>query len=215
MRFGLALVGAALLATGAQAVTVVNGSFESGVAIPGTGVLPLATGDTTSVTGWTVLSSGVDYVSSDKWNAAAGRRSIELSGGNLGGVSQRIGGFTVGEQYRVRFSLSANPFGPDRNYRTTVSATGGTAQTFNYGATALNTPTNMLYRTYEYLFTASNAFQNIQFRSLDIRNTEFGPVLDKVSVSLVPEPASWLMLIAGFGMTGFAMRRRKMSSVSA
>ena len=31
----------------------------------------------------------------------------------------------------------------------------------------------------------------------------------------VPEPASWAMLIAGFGLTGAAMRRRRMATVSA
>ncbi len=31
----------------------------------------------------------------------------------------------------------------------------------------------------------------------------------------VPEPASWMMLIAGFGLTGAAMRRRKLATLSA
>jgi hypothetical protein len=32
--------------------------------------------------------------------------------------------------------------------------------------------------------------------------------------SVVPEPASWAMLIAGFGLTGAAMRRRRSSAVA-
>jgi hypothetical protein len=35
------------------------------------------------------------------------------------------------------------------------------------------------------------------------------------SAGAVPEPASWAMLIAGFGLTGAAMRRRRVSAVSA
>jgi hypothetical protein len=31
----------------------------------------------------------------------------------------------------------------------------------------------------------------------------------------VPEPASWAMLIAGFGLTGAAMRRRRRATVAA
>jgi hypothetical protein len=31
----------------------------------------------------------------------------------------------------------------------------------------------------------------------------------------VPEPASWVMLIAGFGLTGAAMRRRRSTVVAA
>jgi hypothetical protein len=34
-------------------------------------------------------------------------------------------------------------------------------------------------------------------------------LLDNVTLSAVPEPASWAMLIAGFGLTGAAMRRRR------
>ena len=33
--------------------------------------------------------------------------------------------------------------------------------------------------------------------------------IDNVSIGGVPEPASWAMLIAGFGLTGAAMRRRR------
>jgi hypothetical protein len=35
------------------------------------------------------------------------------------------------------------------------------------------------------------------------------------TISFVPEPASWAMLIAGFGLTGAAMRRRRSTTVAA
>lgn len=35
------------------------------------------------------------------------------------------------------------------------------------------------------------------------------------SVSAIPEPASWLTMIAGFGLVGFAMRRRKAAAAIA
>nr|WP_310524058.1 DUF642 domain-containing protein [Polymorphobacter sp.] len=212
MRFILALAASAAIATGAQAVTVLNGSFEMGAPISG-GSDFLATGNTTSVPGWRVLSSGVDYVDNSLWNAANGKRSIELSGIGSGGIMQRIGGFTVGEKYRLRYKLSANPFAANGVYRTTVSVTGGVAQQVSYTKNASNSPTNMLYQFNEYVWTATNAFQNVQFRS--IGNSPFGPVLDSVSISMVPEPSSWMLLIAGFGMTGFAMRRRRSVSVAA
>jgi hypothetical protein len=37
----------------------------------------------------------------------------------------------------------------------------------------------------------------------------YGPLLDNVVVTQVPEPATWAMLIAGFGLVGTAMRRRR------
>ncbi|MBT9472342.1 MAG: PEPxxWA-CTERM sorting domain-containing protein [Phenylobacterium sp.] len=39
-----------------------------------------------------------------------------------------------------------------------------------------------------------------------------GPLLDNVSIgvsSAVPEPATWAMMIMGFGLVGSAMRRRQ------
>lgn len=41
------------------------------------------------------------------------------------------------------------------------------------------------------------------------------PTIGDGSGSVVPEPAAWAMLIAGFGMTGAAMRRRGARAVAA
>jgi hypothetical protein len=213
MRIGLALAASALLATSAQAVTVVNGSFENGVALP-SGSQFLPTNNTTSIPGWTVLSSGVDYVSNLVWNAANGARSVELAGIGSGGITQRLTNqFTPGATYKLVFKLSANPFAANGDYQALVSASNGVPEYFTYTKTAANSPTNMLYQTYEYIWTPTGASQNIQFRSRG--SGALGIILDSVSISLVPEPANWMLLIAGFGMTGFAMRRRRVPTVAA
>jgi hypothetical protein len=217
MRFGLALAASALIATSAQAVTVVNGSFENGVALPaGQRFLPAPPNDTTSIPGWTILSSGIDYVNNTVWNASQGRRSIELAGIGSGGITTRITNqFIPGRQYRLVWDMSVNPFAPNSTYQVTVSATGGGAQFFSYvkSATNLPTPTNMLYQTYTYFWTPGGTSSNIQFRSRSTRSV--GVVIDNVRISLVPEPADWMLLITGFAMTGFAMRRRRASAVAA
>ena len=40
-------------------------------------------------------------------------------------------------------------------------------------------------------------------------NGNGGVFFDKVSVAGVPEPTSWALMIAGFGLTGVALRRRR------
>ncbi len=40
-------------------------------------------------------------------------------------------------------------------------------------------------------------------------NSLRGSILDNVMIAAVPEPSTWLMLLAGFGLVGGAMRRRK------
>ncbi len=64
-------------------------------------------------------------------------------------------------------------------------------------------------------FDDSNTFSNVQFwgdgsgEYLLIGGTLRYATLDKGSLPAVPEPASWAMMIAGFGAVGSAMRRRR------
>ena len=50
--------------------------------------------------------------------------------------------------------------------------------------------------------------------SADAPGTGYGPVIDRVSASLVtlpapvPAPATWAMLLLGFGIVGAAMHKR-------
>lgn len=44
------------------------------------------------------------------------------------------------------------------------------------------------------------------FRALGISDS-VGGLVDNISLSTVPEPASWTMMIAGFGLVGATMRR--------
>jgi len=205
MRLILTAAAALLTASAANAVTLVNGSFEDGVAIASGGFVTLATGDTTSIPGWTVLSDGVDYIGT-YWQASDGSRSLDLSALASGGVKQTVTGFQIGKRYRISFDLSGNPDGGNNSKRMVMSATGGVAAVYVYTLTD-NTRADMNWTTLTYEFNASGISQDIQFRSLE--TNPFGAALDNVSISLVPEPATWGLLIAGFAMTGVAMRRRQ------
>lgn len=217
MRTLLALGTAIAISTSAHSATqlVANGSFETGTAP--VGIALLATNDTTSIPGWTVLSNGVNYVDNTVWDAADGTRSVELAtiGGN-GGVFQSISGFSAGSRYRLTFNISANPFDPairPKPSRVVVSVTGGVAEIYEYTLNNVNTVRNMLYDTVSYDFVAGGPTQNLQFRSLVGSN--FGPVIDGVSISVVPEASTWAMLVIGFGFVGAASRRRNRGAVAA
>lgn len=210
MRLLIATAAAVLTASSAQALTFVNGSFEDGVALTGP-FSTLATGDTTSIFGWKVLSDGVDYIGS-YWQASDGARSLDLSALTSGGVSQMVGDFTAGQRYRITFDVSGNPDGGDNPKRILVSATGGDPETFSYALTAANSKANMLWQTYTYDFVASGPMQLVQFRSFEFN--PYGATLDNVSISLVPEPATWALLVAGFGLTGLLARRRNRAKSS-
>lgn len=219
MRIMIIAAIAALTAGAGQAATIVNGSFEEGVD-PGETFITLSAGDSTSITGWTVLANGVDYIGG-YWDASEGNRSIDLSALGAGRLSQTsLQDMIAGQSYRISFDMSGNPDGGEFLASLVMSVTGGVAQIFNYQVTEANARDNMLYQTFFYDFTASGPIQDLQFSSLE-RNP-FGPVIDNVRIeeiggsAIVPEPGTWAMMIAGFGLVGLgARRRRTMARVAA
>lgn len=210
MRNLIVFAAAALAAGNAGAVTLVNGSFEDGTN-PGATFITLAPGSM-DLTGWTIGGSGVDYIGG-YWDASDGNRSLDLSALSAGQISQTLFDTVAGARYRVSFDVSGNPDGGQRTVRLVASVTGGIAEVYSYVVTAANSTSNMLYQTFTYDFVASGDPQDIQFLSLE--ENPFGPALDNITISQVPEPAAWVLMIAGFGLVGFAARRRRMTTVAA
>ncbi|GGI34583.1 hypothetical protein GCM10010987_80090 [Bradyrhizobium guangdongense] len=64
---------------------------------------------------------------------------------------------------------------------------------------------NYVQETFSFAWDGGNATLN--FASLD-SNSPYGPVIGGVSISAVPEPSTWAMLILGFAGVGFIAYRR-------
>src|SRR5690349_5839128 len=92
---------AALVGTSAVlAASVANGSFENGTPPdPGVGYTTVNSGDSTTITNWTVSQGSVDYIGS-YWHASNGARSIDLSGNEAGVLSQNLTTY-AGHNYTV------------------------------------------------------------------------------------------------------------------
>lgn len=213
----------ALVVTPVQAVDLItNGSFENGVAIPPGdltttpigGFLSLFSGDTTSITGWTVggnSTPAVDYIST-LWDAADGVRSIDLNGAGPGSISQVIT-TEIGKTYRVTFDLAGNPTEPPNTKLMQVSAAGA-FQEFSFDITGTST-TNMGWVSKSWDFTATGTTTTLQFSG--INSGAAGAALDNVSVMLsstpptptsIPEPSSILGLLSlGVLGIGSALKR--------
>src|SRR5262245_23818201 len=132
----VALVGAAAalfvgMSAGAQAaVTIINGSFESGESIaPGTFNTVFAPNNS-AITGWTVTAGSIDYVGT-YWQAADGVRSIDLSGNGPGTISQTLTGLTVNSFYTISFDLAGNPDGGP-GVKQVAAKVGADTNTFSY-----------------------------------------------------------------------------------
>ncbi|MDP3748972.1 MAG: choice-of-anchor C family protein [Phenylobacterium sp.] len=202
------LCGAAVMAavslgsTAATAAAIINGSFEVGVPIPPGGFVSVGALDSTSITGWTVGGGGVDYIGT-YWEAADGERSVDLSMLSEGSVSQTIT-TVAGVTYKVSFALAGNPDGPDESKIAVTSISGSLPQIDFFTVTPAHTHASMGWLYYDYTFKAFDATSTLVFASAT--DTPYGPALDNVSISVVPEPATWAMMIVGFGGIGLMVR---------
>jgi choice-of-anchor C domain-containing protein len=208
LLFGAACAAACAWGATANAAAFTNGSFEMGVDTGGN-FITLSSGDTTSITGWTVGGAGVDYIGG-YWQAQDGSRSLDLSALDAGSVSQTFD-TSVGQSYLVDFWLAGNTAGGSTVKSETTSATGAADQISTFDISGHSTG-SMGWTEYNYTFTATSASTTLTFAS-DEQNA-YGPALDDVSVTAtggVPEPTAWALMLVGFGGLGAMIRRSRRS----
>ena len=221
MKLKLLMAGvvAALSTAGAaNAATelVVNGGF-TGNAQPGSSAVSAVS--PAQISGWTVLTNYVDW-SYFGWQSSDGDGySIDLIGGyGLGAIGQTIA-TEAGRTYNLTFDLSGNPDAQRAAGRfVTVTAGGAAVGTTQYVMGPTNTRDNMLWSSRSMSFVATGALTQIVFTGTsDPGNCCWGAALDNVSVmAAVPEPATWAMMIIGFGAAGSMVRSsRRRNAFSA
>lgn len=197
--FGCLVVGAAQ----AEAASFQNGSFELSTIPNSFGFTTLNTGSPV-LTGWEILGS-IDYINTH-WQAADGNRSVDLTGNSAAGGEIRQTFDTIaGTSYLVQFALSGNPDGLPVTKTMTVQS-GGFSQVYLF-STVGTSRQNMGWIYESFLFTATSDLSTLSFISGPANGTFFGPALDDVSVTAVPEPASLALLGSGVA-AAFARRRR-------
>ncbi len=130
-----------------------------------------------------------------------------------GALSQLINGLEVGKDYALSFYWATTQL---------QNRVGATTERLDisFGSDSFSTPTIGIpthgfsgWTQVTERFTATNSSQLLSFLSVGTPDG-LPPValLDGVSVEAVPEPASWAMLVIGFGLVGAAARRRNRSS---
>jgi len=229
MRILTALAAAAVMAMPASAVTIFSQNYDSA---------PRAN-NTTNVPGFTV-TGGVDIISNGTAGvlcAGAAGRCLDLVGSpNVGSITSTPINFNAGRLITVSFHLSGNPragtpadifnfalgFTDPENIAvfTLISGFQGSYGSTGPGISTMGTYTESLVRnrpfvSYALSFVPTSAGSLLLTFGGAGPNDSAGPIIDNILVdSAVPEPSTWLMLIAGFGMVGVAARRRR-SSVAA
>lgn len=188
-------------ASTANAVTIVNGSFETGRY--SNRVFDTLFAGNTALTGWTIGGGGVDWMSTI-WQRADGDRSIDLSALTAGSIAQTI--TTVqGKRYEVSFALAGNPGGTPTAKVVTLTVNNGQSQAFGFD-TRGRSAARMGWTDNVYSFVATGTASTLKFTSGN--NNPSGPALDNIRIAAVPEASVWAMLVVGFGLVGGAARRR-------
>jgi hypothetical protein len=139
----------------------------------------------------TVLAAAAAILIASSASAVVPMNTLSQSFAASSTFYDRLSGFEAGRQYQATFTALGSP-------RLIVSATGGVAQLFDLGNSVGSTP------------VAYNFFASGPIQAFAIKDLEGGDlIIDDFQVSLVPEPAVWGLMIAGFAVIGGLARRRR------
>ena len=186
-----------------------NGTFDAytGPAItPGSNNFQTVNAGVGSITGWTVGGTSVDVINNGAYGAISGNSIDMLGTPGPGSLSQSFSS-TSGQQYLLNFDLSCN-----------VCAAPQLGVSINGGAQTLFTGTLTAASQHQTMnFTAvAGATTLLTFYGIPAKGDFYsGAVLDNVSVTAVPEPETFAILLSGLGLMGSIGRRRSLKAAAS
>ncbi len=151
---------------------------------------------------WTTGNT-VDLVASSTFNltcAGGTGNCVDLSASAPGFISRSL--TLAAGIYQLSFDYTGNQLGSQFPLAGFTASVGSLVA--NIGPLANN---SSAFTSYSGTFTTTGP-TTLTFTQNGGDNFR-GSILDNVVVASVPEPATWLLMIAGFGLVGGMMRRRK------
>lgn len=229
-KIWLAAAAVAAFATPASAAIVYSNDFDA----ENGGATAL---NYNSFNGLTVTGGTVDLVKSGDFgiNCPGGAGAcVDLDGStnNSGLTSSGSYAFGAGQTMALSFLFSGNQRGgANDSFQVRFDLSAANTGTFGYQSSFFGNQTFSLNSNvasfvipniasgfgptdFTLFFTADNA-GSATFSFEDFGNDNIGIVIDNVSLTVVPEPSTWALLILGFGVIGAAARRRRALSKPA
>ena len=208
------------LASTANAATITDGSFETALVSSNGYYTDLGVGSTV-IPGWSVVTGTVDYITNGPtyWKAEDGTDALDMAGSGPGSIAQTIA-TTAGKTYGVSFYMAANPDDNSHGYsekELSVNASGSATKVFSFNDPQA-TYQDLGWTKMTYEFTAVSSSTVLTFADIDpsvntpgslyygTPGSPYGAALDNVSISAVPEPSVWIMMLGGIGIAGGLLR---------
>lgn len=184
------LAGVALTGT-ANAATVISEDFENGFGI-------------FEASGNVAVANGAAYQPCCGTSGNLTNNFAAFGGGNRpsGSILSTSFGTVLGRVYTVSFDFGALGGGSET---LTVSAGGQQIVV----APVANNNLDQTFSSAFFTFVGTGSNATLSAFSGGVDNVD--AILDNVTVSAVPEPAAWAMMIGGFALVGATSRRRKMN----
>ncbi len=173
-------------------------------------------GLSTTPTGWVADYGSVDVIGTGFFDFYPGNGNyIDMNGstGQSGGIhTANAFNFLAGKTYTVSFNYGNNAFSAGNGSTETLIA-----DVLGFPGVTINQIGSIVsYLTSGFSFTPTANFSSaLYFKGSGSNDGDNGGiVLDNVSLSVVPVPATFPLLAAGLGVLGFASRRRRAKSVA-
>lgn len=190
----LALIASPLIASAATPNLLVNGSFEDNAIANG------SWNNRSSLSGWTAGNLGVELRNNVSGSALDGKNFVELDTTGNSWISQSFA-TVAGQTYQLSFAYAQRP---DQRG---AASNGITWSAGNIGPTLVGQDASTAWTTVQTQFVATGSSTTLKFAAAG-NSDSFGTSLDKVSVSAVPEPESYALMLAGLAAVSFIARRR-------
>jgi hypothetical protein len=209
----LAAFAAFAFASGTHAAVIVNGSFESPLVTAGT--FDTFGNASTGITGWVVVGFDASVIGGPSlappmnFQAQHGSQFLDLTGpgtnysGN--GVSQSIA-TSIGQAYALSFYVgSGTDFTTFTASTVDLSINGGA----RVGFTNPSTPTTELdWMQFSVSFSATSPITEITFFNGSGSGNHLS-ALDNVTITAIPEPSAFALVVGAVSLGGTLVRRRK------
>jgi len=172
------------------------GDFSNGMVAGWTGSAGLIEIDTAGAIG-----PGINQFSS---------QSLEVNANSPETVSQTITGLTVGETYVLSFAYGDRPGSGDESMNVLLDGALITTENNNF---YVNTPT-LVWHDGGWEIVATSTSETLSFVGLpDSGQPSFGNEVTNVALVATPEPSTWLLMLSGIGLLGFAAWRRSATAM--